>query len=95
MKIKPLSNRALIKRSSSPTSKGGILLPESVKEKPSQGEVVAIGPGKIDKHGKIVPMSINIGDLVVYSNYGGVEVPNENEDKYLLLSEDDILAVLS
>ena len=94
MNIKPLGNRVLVKRSSSPTSKGGILLPETVKEKPRQGEVIAIGPGKTNKKGEVVTMPLKIGDIVIYSNYGGVEVPNEGEDDYLLLSEDDILAVL-
>jgi len=94
VKVKPLGNRVLVKRSSSPTSKGGILLPETAKEKPRQGEIIAVGPGKMDKQGKYIPLSLNIGDVVIYSTYGGVEVPMDEED-FLLLSEDDILAVLS
>ena len=93
-KIKPLGNRVLIQRSKAPVSKGGILLPDSAQEKPKEGVVVAVGPGKADDQGKIEPMSLKVGDKVLFSSYAGTEVKNENEE-LLILSEDDILAVLS
>lgn len=91
-KIKPLGNRVLIKRSKAPTTKGGILLPDSAQEKPKEGTVIAVGPGKIDEQGNREPMNVQIGDLVLFSNYAGTEVKGEEE--IIILSEDDILGVL-
>lgn len=93
-KIKPLGNRVLIKRSKAPASKGGILLPDSSQEKPKEGVVVAIGPGKTDDEGKLQPMTLKVGDTVLFSTYAGTEVKNESEEM-LIISEDDILGVLS
>lgn len=93
--IKPLSNRLLVKRSKMEKSKGGILLPESAQEKPKEGEVVAVGPGKRDEDGKIINMNVNVGDRVLFSNYSGTEVKSPNGDEeFLLLSEDDVLGIL-
>lgn len=94
--IRPLGNRVLIKRSEAKTTKGGILLPESAQEKPKQGEVLAVGPGKADDEGKVQPMSIRKGDKVLFTSYAGtkVEFPGE-ETEYLILSEDDVLGVLA
>ena len=93
--VKPLGNRVLVKRSQVKTTKGGILLPDSAQEKPKQGEVVAIGPGKLDEDGKLKPMNVSIGDSVLFSNYAGTEVKsNEQDIEYLIMSEDDILGVL-
>lgn len=91
-KIKPLGNRVLIKRSKAPTTKGGILLPDSAQEKPKEGTVIAVGPGKVDEQGNREPMNVQIGDLVLFSNYAGTEVKGEEET--IILSEDDILGVL-
>ena len=94
--IQPLGNRVLVKRSLAKTSKGGILLPESAKEKPKQGEVVAIGPGKMDEKGVVAPMNVQVGDLVLFSPYGGSEVKTESRDEeYLIMSEDEILGILA
>lgn len=95
-KIKPLGNRVLIKRSKPQTVKGGILLPESSKEKPKEGEVIAVGPGKHDETGTLKPVELKVGDRVLFSTYAGTEVKNSNsEDELLILSEDDVLVVLS
>jgi chaperonin GroES len=93
-KIKPLGNRVLIKRSKAQTTKGGILLPDSAQEKPKEGTVVAVGPGKIDENGNREPMYVKVGDTVLFSSYSGTEVKGA-EDDLLILSEDDILGVLS
>jgi chaperonin GroES len=93
--IKPLGNRVLVKRSEPKASKGGIILPDSAKEKPKQGEVVAVGPGKTDEEGALQPMNVRVGDNVLFSAYAGTEVKTDSRDEELLiLSEDDILGVL-
>ncbi len=95
-KIKPLGSRVLVKRSQAKTSKGGILLPETAKEKPKQGEVIAVGPGKMDEDGQMQAMHVRVGDQVLFTNYAGTEVKTDEADaEYLLLSEEDILGVLS
>ena len=91
--VKPLSNRVVLKRSEPKTTKGGILLPDSAKEKPKEGMILAVGPGKLDDKGALIPMQVRVGDRVLFSSYGGVELKTEEED-LLVLSEDDILAVL-
>ena len=94
--IRPLGNRVLVKRSRATTSKGGILLPDSAQEKPKQGEIVAVGPGKMDEHGKIQKTVLKAGDLVLFSSYAGTEVKTEEtEAEYLIMSEDEILGILS
>lgn len=93
--IKPLGNRILVKRSEAKTSKGGIILPDSAQEKPKQGEVVAVGPGKTDECGKVQNLHVQVGDQVLFSSYAGTEVKTEEtEAEYLIMSEDDILGVL-
>lgn len=93
--VKPLGNRVLVKRSESKKTKGGIILPDTAKEKPKQGEVVAVGPGKIEEDGSLVPMNVRVGDVVLFSAYAGTEVKSESqEEEYLIMSEDDILGVL-
>jgi chaperonin GroES len=94
-KIKPLSNRVLVKRSKAQTSKGGILLPDTAQEKPKEGTVVATGPGIRNEEGAIIPMSVKVGDRILFSSYAGTEVKNtEVEEEYLILSEEDILGVI-
>lgn len=93
-KIKPLGNRVLIKRSKAPTTKGGILLPDSAQEKPKEGIVMAIGPGKIDEKGNKQTVEVKVGDHVLFGAYAGTEVKGDNEEM-LILSEEDILGVLS
>ena len=94
MNIRPLADRVIIKPSENSESKtaGGIIIPDTAKEKPQEGAIVAVGPGRIDDAGKIVPMSLKVGDKVLYSKYGGTEIKYEG-DTYLIMSEADILAV--
>lgn len=94
-KIRPLGNRALIKRSKAQTSKGGILLPDSAQEKPKEGTVVAVGPGVRDEEGKVRPPQVAPNDRVLFSSYAGTEVKNmDGDDEYILISEDDLLGIL-
>lgn len=90
-KVKPLGNRIVIQRVEAKTSKGGILLPETAKEKPRQGKVLAVGPGKVDEKGKTHPLDVKVGDQVLFSSYAGTEY----KDEFLILSEDDILALVN
>jgi chaperonin GroES len=94
LNIRPLSDRVIIKPSESSESKtaGGIIIPDTAKEKPQEGAVVAVGPGRVDDAGKTVAMSLKVGNKVLYSKYGGTEIKFEG-DTYLIMSEADILAV--
>ena len=93
--IQPLGDRVLIKRLEKKVSKGGIILPDTAKEKPRQGEVLAVGPGKRDEKGELKKMSVTVGDQVLFSSYAGTEVKTEDDQgEYLILSEEDILGVL-
>lgn len=94
-KVKPLGNRVLIKRSEARTTKGGILLPDAAKEKPREGEVISAGAGKVDEKGNLQALSVKVGDRVLFSSYAGTEVKSDDSHEYLIVSEDDILAVLS
>lgn len=89
--LKPLGSRVLVKRSEAARAKGGILLPDTAKEKPRQGEVVAVGPGKTDDKGRCHPLNLKVGDTVLFSSYAGTEF----RDEYVILSEEDLLAVVS
>lgn len=92
--IKPLGDRVLVQPlEKEEVKKGGIIIPDSAKEKPQEGKVVAIGEGRTDDSGKRVPMSVKKNDKVLYSKYGGTEI-NVDDNKYLIMREDDILAVL-
>ena len=92
-KIKPLSDRVLVKRFKAEASKGGIILPDSAQEKPKEGEVVAVGPGRTDESGKREPLCVKKGDRVLFSSYAGTEI-KEGDEEFLILSEKDILGVL-
>ena len=94
MKLKPLNDRVLVKRlEMEEKTAGGIYIPDSAKEKPMKGEVVAAGPGKIDDAGKRVAMTVKVGDVVLFAKYAGTEVKIDGEDN-LVMREDDILAVV-
>ena len=94
--IKPLGNRVLVKRLKAQTSKGGILLPDSAQEKPKEGVVVAVGPGKMNEMGKIETLTVQPGQKVLFGLYSGTEIKNDDsDDEYLILVEDDIFGVLS
>lgn len=92
-RIKPLGNRVLVQRAKAQTSKGGILLPDTAQEKPKEGLVIAVGPGKIDEEGKKHSLNVKEGDRVLFSSYAGTEV-KEDDIEYLIMSEDDILGVI-
>lgn len=95
MKLRPLHDKVLVKRTDEEqTTPGGILLPGSAAEKPSQGEVIAVGPGKRDENGVIAPIGVEVGDLVIFGQYGGNEVKIDGEE-YIILSESDIYGVFS
>lgn len=93
---KPLGNRVLIKRSKPVKTKGGILLPDSAQEKPKEGEVIAVGPGKRSETGELETMHVKIKDRVLFSSYAGTPVQSKEheEDEYLIMSEDEILGIL-
>lgn len=91
--IKPLSDRIVVRASTAEeVSSGGIILPDTAKEKPQEGEVVAVGPGKLMDSGKIVPVDVKVGDKIIFSKYGGTEIKVDGED-YIILRQDDVLAV--
>jgi chaperonin GroES len=92
--IKPLGDRVVVLPSPrEETTRGGILLPDTAKEKPQEGKVVAVGPGRLTDEGKTIPMEVAAGDTVIYAKYSGTEVRLDEQD-YLILSERDILAKL-
>ena len=94
MKIRPLNDRILVKRlEGEERTAGGIIIPDSAKEKPAEGEVVAVGPGKLNDAGERVAMDVAVGDRVLFSKYGGSEVKLDCED-FLIMREDDILGVI-
>lgn len=93
--IKPLGNRVLVKRAAAKKTKGGIILPENAQEKPRQGEVISVGPGKRDDKGELQTMNVCVGDVILFSSYAGTEVEKgQDEDQYIIMSEDDVLGVL-
>jgi chaperonin GroES len=92
--IKPLEDRIVVKTlEAEQTTASGLVIPDTAKEKPQEGEVLAVGPGRVDDNGNRVPVDVAIGDNVIYSKYGGTEVKYGGED-YLILSARDILAVV-
>jgi chaperonin GroES len=94
IKIKPLEDRIVIKQvEAEQTTASGLVIPDTAKEKPQEGEVLAVGPGRIDDNGNRVPLDVAVGDKVIYSKYGGTEVKYAG-DEYLILSARDILAVV-
>jgi len=94
MKIRPLNDRILVQRlESEETTAGGIIIPDSAKEKPAEGEIVAVGPGKLNDKGERVTLDLQTGDRVLFSKYGGTDVKYDGQD-YLIMREDDILCVI-
>ena len=93
--IKPLEDRIVIKQvDAEQTTASGLVIPDTAKEKPQEGEVVAVGPGRIDDNGNRVPLDVSVGDKVIYSKYGGTEVKYDGQE-YLILGARDILAVVT
>ncbi len=94
MKIKPLGERVLVEPIKEEEAvKGGIIIPDSAKERPQEGKVIAVGTGKIDDNGKKVPFNVKVGDVVLMPKYGGTEVKMDGKE-YQIMREDDILAVI-
>ena len=92
--IKPLEDRIVVKAvEAETTTASGLVIPDSAKDKPQEGEVLAVGPGRIDDKGNRVPLDVAVGDKVIYSKYGGTEVKYAGEE-YLILSARDVLAVV-
>ncbi len=94
MKIRPLNDRLLVKRlEEEGRTAGGIIIPDSAKEKPAEGEVVAVGPGKVSDKGDRVALQVKEGDRVLFSKYGGTDVKLDGDD-FLIMREDDILGII-
>jgi len=94
MKIKPLGDRVLIKPSEEKEkTKGGIVLPDTAKEKPQEGKIVAVGEGRKTEDGKTIPLTLKVGDKVLYGKYSGTEITIDGEE-YLIMREEDVLAVI-
>jgi chaperonin GroES len=94
-KFRPLHDRVVVKRiEADEKSKGGIIIPDTVKEKPSEGEVVAVGPGGRDESGKLVPIGLKAGDRVLFGKWSGTEVKLDGED-LLIMKESDIMGVIA
>ena len=92
--IRPLRDRLIIKRlNEEEKTKGGIIIPDSAKEKPQEAEVVAVGTGRLNEDGKVVPLEVKVGDRILFSKYSGSEIKLDGEE-YLIIREDDIQAVL-
>jgi chaperonin GroES len=93
--LKPLGDRLVVKPiEQDETTAGGILLPETAKEKPQEGEVIAAGPGKLDDSGNRVAMEVKVGDRVLYAKYAGTEIKLEGDENVLILKESDVLALV-
>lgn len=94
MKIKPLQDRILVKRTKEEEkTEGGIIIPDTAKEKPIEGKVVAVGKGKVSEDGKIIPLDVKKGDRILFGKYAGTEVKIEGEE-HLIMREDDVLGVI-
>ena len=94
IKLTPLEDKIIVKQAEAQTqTASGVYIPDNAKEKPQQGEVLAVGPGRRDDKGERIPMDVKVGDKVLYSKYGGTEVHYEGED-YLIVGARDILAIL-
>jgi len=93
IKLQPLADRLVVKPiEREEVTKGGIVLPDTAKEKPQEGEVMAVGPGRLSEDGKRIPPDVKVGDIVIYAKYGGTEYKVESVE-YIILRESDILAV--
>ena len=94
MNLRPLQDRIIVKRVEEETkTAGGLFIPETAKEKPQRGQIVAVGNGKKTEDGKVLPLDVKVGDLVLFGKYAGTEIKVDGED-FLMMREDDILAVV-
>jgi len=95
MKLRPLQDRLLVQRvEEEEKTKGGIIIPDTAKEKPAEGKVVAVGKGKVDDQGKPIPMEVKKGDRILFGKYSGTEIKIEGEE-YLIMREDDVLGIIA
>jgi chaperonin GroES len=95
MKLRPLQDRILVQRvEEETTTKGGIIIPDTAKEKPAEGKVIAVGSGKVGDDGKRIPLEIKAGDRILFGKYSGSEVKIEGEE-FLIMREDDVLGIIS
>lgn len=95
MNIKPLYDRIIVKAlDAEDVTKGGIVLPDSTKEKPQEGKIVAVGDGKLLDDGKIQALTVKVGDRILYGKYSGTEIKTKDEEDLLILKEDDVLAII-
>ena len=93
MKIKPLHDRVLVRRlEEKEVKKGGIIIPDTAKEKPQEGEIIAVGPGKVGDDGKRLPMDVKVGDKILFGKYSGSEVKLKDEE-FLIMREEDVLGI--
>ena len=93
--IKPLEDKIVVQANEAETTTAsGIVIPDTAKEKPQEGKVLAVGPGRVDDKGNRIPVDVNVGDVVLYSKYGGTEIKHSGEE-YLILSARDVLAVIN
>ena len=95
MKIRPLQDRVIVKRieEEAEKTKGGIIIPDTAKEKPQQGKIIAAGKGKVNDEGKLTPLDVKVGDRILFGKYSGSEIKLDGEE-YLILREDDVLGVV-
>jgi len=94
MKIRPLQDRVIVKRiEEEEKTRGGIIIPDSAKEKPQEGRVIAVGKGKMTEEGKLIPLDVKVGDRVLFGKYAGTEVKIEGEE-HLIMREEDILGII-
>jgi chaperonin GroES len=94
MKVRPLHDRIIVQQlEEEEKTKGGIIIPDTAKEKPFEGKVIAVGTGRVNKDGKKIPLEVKKGDRVLYTKYGGTEVKIDGEE-YLMMKEEDILAII-
>jgi chaperonin GroES len=93
MKLRPLQDRILVERIEEEMKKGGIIIPDTAKEKPQQGKVIAVGPGRIDDSGKRIPMDVKKGDIILFGKYSGNETRIDDKEM-LIMREEDVLAII-
>jgi chaperonin GroES len=94
MKVRPLADRIMVERQEEvETRKSGIIIPDTAKEKPQQGKVLAVGPGRFDETGKRIPMDVKKGDIILFGKYSGNEIRMDDTD-YLIMREEDVLAII-
>jgi chaperonin GroES len=95
MKIRPLQDRVMVKRLENGVekTKGGIIIPDTAKQKPEQGKIVAVGKGKVNDDGKLTPLDVKVGDKILFGKYSGTEVKVDGDD-YLVMREEDVMAII-